>query len=221
MKKTLMTILAGTVLSSGFALAQDNVSSTSGGSSRRTSSGGFYLEPILSTSRSDSSLKTSQLPIITDDTSGKMESNGLGLKLGAHVGEIFLLGVDGRFSREKFNDSFYSSAEGDSYNYGPTVAVQTPLFGIRLLGTYVMGGEFNPGSGKDGWDLKFRNPRGTRVGAGIYVAAVSINLEYQDLTYDTTDVEAVPVAGGINPEETKVDFINRGYALSLSFPVEL
>jgi hypothetical protein len=181
--------------------------------------GGLFVEPILSVSREDSTIKTGQLPIVTDDTSGTMEGLGVGARVGGHISEILALGVDGRYSRMRFNDSFYEASEGDMYNIGPSVVLQTPIFGVRLLGTYIMAGQFNPGSGVQGLDAKFTDARGYRLGAGVHFAAVSVNVEYQNLRFNSTEIESFGSLG-IN-SAANVDFENDGYTLSLSFPVEL
>ncbi len=224
--KKLQFFAVATVLSLGLAqntFAQATDSSTMDNSTdtrdSRISKGGFFLEPMISMVRDESSIKTSQLPIITDDTSGTSQGYGLGLKLGGHVSEIVLLGVDARYTKQQMQDSFYNTADTDAYNWGPTIGVQTPLYGIRLLGTYVVGGESNPAAGVQGLDLKFREARGARVGLGVHVAAVGVSLEYQDLTYDTTDVESI---GSISTDQpTRVDSNTRGYGLNISFPIEL
>ena len=54
-------------------------------------------------------------------------------------------------------DSFYQTADADVYNYGPTLGVQMPFAGLRLMGTYVLGGAFDPAAGAYGIDLKFSN----------------------------------------------------------------
>jgi hypothetical protein len=185
----------------------------------KVSRGGLFIEPILSVSREDSTIKTGQLPIVTDDTSGTMEGFGVGLRAGVHVFEALAVGADARYSRMRFNDSFYESADGDMYNIGPSLVLQTPVFGIRVFGTYIMAGQFNPGSGVQGLDTKFTDAGGYRLGAGLHFAALSLNVEYQDLTFDNTDIESfgsLGVSGASN-----VDFSSQGYALSLSFPVEL
>ncbi len=224
-KLQLFAVVAAT-LSLGLTentLAQATDSSTMDSSSdsrdSRISKGGFFIEPMISMVRDESSIKTSQLPIITDDTSGTSEGYGLGLKLGGHISEIVLLGVDARYTKQRMKDSFYNAADTDAYNWGPTIGVQTPLYGIRVLGTYVVGGESNPAAGVQGLDLKFKEARGTRVGLGVHVAAVGISLEYQDLTYNSTDIESI--GSLLTDQPTKVDTVTRGYGLNLSFPVEL
>jgi hypothetical protein len=200
--------------------ATDNVSSTSNtGHDRVRSDGGLFLEPMLLGSQEDSNIKTSQLPLVSDDTSGTSNGLGVGLRFGGHVNEVFLLGLDARYSQMEMKDSFYSKANTQVYNIAPVVGMQTPYFGVRLLAGYVVAGENNPDAGVQGLNLKFKEANGWRVGAGIFVAAVSVNLEYQDLTYNTTEIESI---GALNVgNNSNVDANNRGYTLSLSFPVEL
>lgn len=186
---------------------------------RSLSPGGFLLEPMILATREDETIKTSQLPIVTDDTSGSSTGYGLGLRFGGHVSEVFFLGLDARYARARLSDSFYQTADANIYNLAPVVGVQTPYFGIRLLAGYVVAGENDPASGYRGLDLKFKEANGWRVGAGLYIAAVSLNLEYQDLTYNTTEIQSFG-AYTVN-NATSVDANNRGYALSVSFPVEM
>ncbi|MBL7543300.1 MAG: hypothetical protein JNL11_05760 [Bdellovibrionaceae bacterium] len=201
-------------------MSTDTVNTTSStDSSRVRSEGGLFIEPMLLTVQEDSTIKTSQLPIITDDTSGTSSGFGVGLRFGGHVSEVFLLGVDARYTKMRMSDSFYESADSNAYNIAPVVGVQTPYYGIRLLAGYVVAGENNPDAGVQGLNLKFTEATGWRVGAGIHIAAVSVNVEYQDLTYNATQVESL---GSLNVNNTtSVDANNRGYTVSLSFPVEL
>lgn len=51
------------------------------------------------------------------------------------------------------------------------------------------------------------------------IAAIGINLEYQDLKYNSTEVESVGSVA-LN-KDTSVDADTKGYSLSVSFPIEL
>jgi len=200
--------------------AQQHRSTTTTESDSKISKGGFYIEPLIFASQEDTSIKTSQLPIINSDTSGEAKGYGVGLRFGGHIYESFLLGVDARYSKLEMKDStFYSNTNADVYNIAPMIGLQTPLWGIRLTAGYVVAGESNPDSGNQGVDLKFKEAQGWRLGAGIHVAAVGINLEYQDLKYNKTEVESLgPVAVNDNLD---VDADTRGYSLAVSFPIEL
>lgn len=222
MKTTLKALtLAASLLMAGGAWAQTETGSSSAETSSpsRGSGGGLFIEPMITGESSDSTIKTSQLPFLTD-TSGKVEGAGLGLRLGGHVADVFFVAADARYSRPNFKDSSYSNASTAGYNYGLTVGGQTPFFGVRVWGTGVLGGEMDPAAADNGFDVKFRDARGYRVGGGVHFAAVAVNLEYQELTYGNTQVEGLPVVGGIN-EVSDVDFQQKGAILSLSFPVEL
>lgn len=186
----------------------------------RISKGGLFIEPMIFASQEDTTIRTSQLPIITDDTSGTQRSAGIGLRFGGHVSEIFMLGVDGRYARARMEDSSYQTADSNVYNIAPTIGLQTPLAGIKLMGSYVVAGENDPGSGAQGIDLKFKEATGWRVGAGVHVLAVAVNLEYQNLTYNKTEVQSLGSLTALNGDYN-FDAETAGYTLSVSFPVEL
>ncbi len=200
------------------AWAQDGTTTTTNTESSR-SNVGLFVEPILLYSRDDVTIKTSQLPIISDDTSGTSEAAGLGARLGFHLSEAIFLGADGRYSRTRMTDSSYGTAEGDSYSVGPTLGFQMPDIGVRIWGTALMLGGYDPKPGNQDFDVKFEDPRGFRAGVGFRIASVSVNLEYQDLTYDKTEVESFGLISGTASSD--VDFENKGFTGSISFPMEL
>ena len=180
--------------------------------------GGFYIEPGLFGSRNETSLKTSQL-LPAGNLNGKSDGVGLDLKIGGHINEMIFLAVDGRYERSRLSGSNYQSADSSIYNYGPTLGFQTPIWGMRLWGTYVLDGVNDPQSGANNVDFKFKNPYGWRGGIGFHIQSVSLNIEYEDLTYRTTEVQSIGNAAvGSN---TNVDFAQRGYLASLSFPISL
>jgi hypothetical protein len=200
--------------------AQERRSTTTTDTDSRVSKGGFFIEPLIFASQEDTSVNTSQLPIINSDTSGEARGYGVGLRFGGHVHEAVLLGLDARYAKLRMSDStFYDDVNADVYNIAPMVGLQTPLWGIRLMAGYVVAGENNPDAGNQGVDLKFKEAQGWRLGAGVHIAAVGVNLEYQDLKYNSTEVESLgPVAVNNN---TSVDADTKGYSLSVSFPIEL
>lgn len=182
-------------------------------------SGGLFVEPLLQYENTTSEIETSQLPLVSDDTSGTTKGFGLGARLGAHVGEVVFLAGDVRYTRADLSDSFYESASTTGHNYGVTLGAQTPFFGVRVWGTAVLGGELDPAAGISDLDLKFKEAKGHRVGAGIHFAAVAVNLEYQDLKYDRTEIES---AGTLTlNSDTQVDANQKGLILSVGFPIEL
>lgn len=201
--------------------SSDNYNTASSDSidSRTLSKGGFFIEPMIIATQEDTTIKTSQLPVINDDTSGTSNGYGVGLRIGGHVNEIVNLGLDARYSKTSLDDSFYRKADSNAYDIAPTIGIQTPYYGVRLLASYVVAGESDPNAGYQGLDLKFKEANGWRVGAGVFIAAVSLNLEYQDLTYNSTEIQSFGSRTVNNA--TSVDANNRGYTLSLSFPVEM
>lgn len=180
---------------------------------------GVALEPMITYSQQDASIKSSQLPILSDDTSAASQSYGLALKIGGHVYKSVSLGVDGRWARNRITDSAYGTASGDQYNVGPTLGVQMPWWGARLWGTYVALGEFNPETGRQQVDLRFEDSTGFRVGVGFHYGPVSLNVEYEDLNFDNTIFESFGQISAATP--SRVDFSSRGYIASLSFPLEM
>ncbi|HRO68424.1 MAG TPA: hypothetical protein PL182_12715 [Pseudobdellovibrionaceae bacterium] len=181
--------------------------------------GGLFVEPLLQYEDSKSEIKSSQLPLVTDDSSGTLKGPGLGLRLGGHVADIVFIAADARYMKTDLNDSFYEKAAATGYNYGVTLGAQTPLFGIRVWGTAVLGGELDPEAGVSDLDLKFKDAKGHRVGAGIHFAAVAVNLEYQDLKYDKTEIQSWGSLTANNT--TDVDSTQKGLILSVGFPIEL
>lgn len=181
--------------------------------------GGAYIEPYLTYEIDDVKTKTSQLPLVNNDTTGTSQGFGLGARLGVHVQEVVFVAADARYAQPQMDKSLYSNTKADQYNYGATLGVQTPLAGLRLWGTYVIGGRMNPDSGANGVDLRFDDLKGYRVGAGLYIKSLSVNLEYQKLAYDTTHVQSWGDVAVDTSFGTDTDI--EGYLLSLGFPFTL
>ncbi len=179
---------------------------------------GIFVEPFLTYTQSDSTIASDNFATSVDD-SAMTTGAGLGLRLGGHVSEIFFIGADARYARLRMSDSIYGNAEGDSFNIGPTAGMQFPYFGLRAWGTYVLAGQYDPNTGRQGLNAKFDEPTGWRVGAGIRFASVSINLEYQDLSYADTSLQTGSALG--TTAISDLDFDSEGYTASVSFPFEL
>lgn len=180
--------------------------------------GGLFVEPFISYERSDAKV---EYPSPLGSSDGEQNGFGAGARLGFHVYESLFIGLDGRFSRLDFedNDNDYV-ASGNSYNYGATAGLQIPTdIGLRVWGTYVLGGQVDPDKDNN-IDLKFKDGSGYRLGAGILLGTVSLNLEYQKITYDKTEVEEL---GSLDPNAESSDFKMKsdGYVVSVSFPISL
>lgn len=198
---------------------ETTVTETTDTTANRPVERGLFLEPMLTYTREESSIEATNTANFGGDQSADANGIGVGLRVGGHVGESFFLGLDGRYSRLELSDSAYGNAEGDSYNIGPVVGLQMPtLLGLRVWGTYVLAGEFDPETGNGGLNVRFEQPEGWRVGAGIKLASMSLNVEYQDLSFDRTDIQSL---GTVGTAATDVDFDLDGYTFSLSFPLEL
>lgn len=178
--------------------------------------GGLFLEPAVTYETSTAKI---DYPAPGVNSSGSLNGFGLGLRVGGHVWDTLFIAGDIRYSRPTYKDS---NSSGDmaatSINYAPVVGVQTPLLGIRVWGAYVLGGELTPEE-SNGFQVKFSDPKGYRVGAGIRFLMVSANLEYQSLKYDKTSLEkAGPFAPGTNLD-SKLQ--NDSYIVSVSFPLAM
>jgi len=219
--KTLITILALLGTSAAWSQTTTDSETTTSRTYSETSmepvrAGGFYLEPAIFGNSHETDLKASAAG---SDNTGTARGFGADLKLGGHINEMFFAGADGRYERSRLEDSAFGDADSNTYNWGPFVGVQAPFYGMRLWGTYVVDGIADPDSGAQGLDLKFKDPYGWRVGAGVRFAAVSVNLEYEDLTYRTTEVQSFGDIG--TGQNTNIDYGQRGVGLSLSFPIQL
>lgn len=190
---------------------------TTGATAFAQSAGGLFIEPGVTYERGETTI---DYPAPFSNSTG--EANGFGLmgRLGFHLQDIIILGLDARYAMPKFTDSSVSyDAEATSFNWGPFVGIQTPLLGIRVWGNYVAGGFLDPKSSGN-LDVKFEESTGYRVGAGIHWLMVSINLEYQNLKYNKAILESI---GGFNPGSTfdSVKPKNESWILSVSFPFEM
>ena len=118
-----------------------------------------------------------------------------------------------------FKDSSVNySADATQFNWGPVVGVQTPVFGIRVWGTYIAGGMLDP-KASGNFDVKLENATGYRVGAGMRWMMLSLNLEYQNLKYDKLNVENI--GGFTNGQFNDVKPKNESWIASVSFPFDL
>jgi hypothetical protein len=184
-------------------------------SSYAASGGGLFVEPFVTY---EAGSKTElDWPSPFQNSEGSSEGLGVGARIGGHVADIVFIAADLRYSKPQFKDSTNNMDVGaDQYNYGATVGVQTPFAGIRVWGSYILGSELNPQE-DNGVDAKFTDGKGYRVGAGIHLAMVSLNLEYQDLKYEKTTIENGGVFAGT---ELDTDLTNKSYILSVGFPFE-
>lgn len=180
-------------------------------------SGGLFVEPGLTYSMYDSSIN---YPAPFDDSSGEVRGIGLMARLGFHINEAIFVAGDARYSMPKFTDStndLDSKAKG--YDIGPSVGMQMPDIGLRIWGTYILASELDP-EASNGFDYKFTGGKGYRIGAGFRLAMVSLNLEWQKIKYDSTDIEQIGPLSGAGSTDS-ISFDGDGWIASVSFPLEL
>jgi hypothetical protein len=97
--------------------------------------------------------------------------------------------------------------------------MQMPNLGMRLWGSFILGGELNPDK-SGSFDIKFLKASGYRLGAGFRFLAVSLNLEYQELKYGQAKLEQLgPFASGALFDNVKLE--NKTWLASVSFPLQL
>lgn len=188
-----------------------------GASAQGSSLGGLFAEPAVTYELGDSSV---DYPAPFSNSSGDINGFGLGVRLGVHLNEVIFLGGDVRYSMPKFKDSTNDyDASAVSTNWGVVVGVQMPDIGLRIWGTYVLGGEIDPEKSNN-VDVKFAKATGYRVGGGFRVAMISLNLEYQDLNYDKATLQEL---GAFTPGSSfdDVELKNKSWIASVSFPLEL
>ena len=184
-----------------------------------TKSGGLFVEPMLTYERGEGEV---DYPSPVDSSSTDVDGFGVGARLGFHIHEAVFIGADGRYSMPTFKDSSINQdTDAKAYNYGPVIGFQTPGdLGIRVWANYVMGGELDPDKDQN-VDVKFKDAKGYRVGAGIKLGIASLNLEYQDLTYDETEVKEVGNTTFNNAATNNVKLDNQSWVVSVSFPIAL
>ena len=71
-----------------------------------------------------------------------------------------------------------------------------------------------------GFDVKFDDPTGPRIGAAFHLAAMSLDIEYQQLKYGSSTLER---AGNFsaNTRFDNVNLENNSWIVSLSFPLAM
>lgn len=181
------------------------------------SKGGLFVEPFVSYEMNETSIK---YPSFLSDSSGEANGFGIGARLGFHINEAFFVAIDGRYAMPDYKDSSVNySAKAVSTSLAPTVGLQMPDLGLRIWGSYVMGGELDPEE-SGGFDVKYTDNKGYRVGVGFRISSFSLNLEYQQTNYDGATLQKL---GSFAPGTTfeDVDHENKGWIASVSFPLEL
>lgn len=175
---------------------------------------GFFIEPMITYQNFKADIEYPNT--FLSDSSGDVKGTGFGLRLGGHVIDTVFLAADLRYSQPKYQDSNFE-ADAKESNYGVVLGLQMPIIGLRLWAGYVVDGVLDPKE-DNGVDLKFKEASGPRLGAGFHVAMFSINLEYQNLKYDSTELEKLGPFTDVNAQD-RIELTESGYVASVSFPI--
>lgn len=158
-------------------------------------------------------------PTPFSNSTGESNGLGLGLRLGFHLNEIFFLALDGRYATPQFKDSSVTYDEkANSSNWGPVVGLQMPTAGLRLWGSLIAGGTLDPAS-TGNFDVKFDEASGYRLGVGLHLFSLSLNLEYQDLKYGQARLQKLGPFSTTSDLDN-VDLESKSWIASVSFPLE-
>ncbi len=175
--------------------------------------GGFFVEPGL---RYDSITGDINLPAPFGNSNVDAQGLGVNARVGFHIFDVMFVAAEANYSQLSFEEDATSfSSDGSAYSFGPTVGFQTPWAGVRIWGTYIADGAFNPSS-DNGVEIDFEDQRGYKVGLGLRFAKFGASIEYQDTTYESVDVNNF---GGGNIGGLEMQ--NEAWIGSISFPISL
>lgn len=151
---------------------------------------GLFVEPAITYESGNNNITWPVVGNSTGDTKGP----GFDLKLGGHVADTLFLALDASYSKPGFTNSSVSyDASADKNLFGVVVGAQMPIVGLRLWGGYIFDGQMDPAA-SNGYDVKFTRAQGYKLGAGFRVLMVSLNVEYADVKYGNTSLQATPVS---------------------------
>ena len=179
--------------------------------------GGLFIEPMITYEQSKGEI---DYPAPFGKSDADSDGFGVGARVGFHVYKSLFIGADGRYSALEFKDEGSDNkTDAKAWNYGPMIGVQMPTaIALRVWGSYIMDGQVDPEK-KNGFDAKFEDGTGYRVGAGVKLGFASLNLEYQNITYDKTKIQSVGNFGTNSVSDTNLD--NSTWIASVSFPFSL
>lgn len=188
------------------------------GSAYAAEGAGLFVEPMLTWERGRGDVNF-PAPFNSADT--KIDGFGVGARVGFHVYESIFIAADGRYSMPTFKDNkLNQDVDAKAWNVGPTVGIQMPTpVGLRVWAGWIVAAELNPDKGQNVKE-RFESGQGYRVGAGIKLAMVSLNIEYQKIKYDNTRLEEVGVFT-TNTVRDNVELDNDSMVLSVSFPISI
>lgn len=180
--------------------------------------GGLFLEPALT--YQNGTLKLRYPAPLSAESNENIKGYGLGARIGGHFADILFAAADVRYSQPDYESSALGggTAKSQAVNYGATLGLQTPFFGIRVWNTFILDGFLNPEK-LNSVDVEYKGFNGYRIGGGVYIAVISLNLEYEEAKYKSTNVQSAgPFAPGTLDD---VNGTEKSLIFSLSFPLAL
>ncbi len=188
------------------------------GVAKAQSVGGVFVEPMITLEKGNGEV---DFPSPFNSSTTNIDGFGVGTRLGFHVFESIFLGVDGRYAMPEFKDSSLGQKiRARSWNYGPVLGLQMPTsLALRIWAGYIFDGQLDPDKDEN-VDEKFTDATGYRIGAGIKFSLISLNLEFQSLNYDKTEISEI---GIFNPgySTSNIDLNTSSWILSVSMPISL
>ncbi len=182
------------------------------------SMGGFFVEPMITLEKGNGEV---DFPSPFNSSTTNIDGFGVGTRLGFHVFESIFLGVDGRYAMPEFKDSSLGQKiQARSWNYGPVLGLQMPTsLALRFWAGYIFDGQLDPDKDEN-VDEKFTDATGYRIGAGIKFSFISLNLEFQSLNYDKSEINEI---GVFNPgySNSNIDLNTTSWILSASIPISI
>ena len=172
--------------------------------------GGLFVEPGV---QYESEYTSFNWPAPYSREDGTLRGFGVGAKIGMHVFDILFAGIDATASRPRYSDNNID-VYATELNAGAIVGAQMPVVGLRVWGEFIFASQLDPDV-KNGIDTKFSHGLGYKVGAGFQLFFVSLNLEYQDVTYTKEEINA-PIA-----VISHDDLNRRGFNIGVSFPMAM
>lgn len=173
---------------------------------------GLYLEPGITYQMTESNVNYSSG---LGNSSAINRGFGVVTRGGIHLYERFFVAADARYALLKYKDNANNfSVSATSWDISPVVGMQMADYGVRVYGGYILAGNLDA-DGVHGFDPKFEEATGWRVGAGLKVQQVSVNIEWQKIHYGKAQVTSA--SGG---QPTTIRYNPEGIVASVTFPIE-
>ena|SRR5665213_2934407 len=172
---------------------------------------GLFLEPGISYQLSNSN---SDYSGALRNSSASTKGFGVLARAGIHVYDRFFVAADARYAILNFTDNANNfSANASSWDIAPVVGLQMADSGARIFVGYVLAGNLDPQS-SNGIDPSYGNATGWRVGAGLKIQHISVNIEWQRLHYGTGKLS------GSGQSVSGLNYNPEALVASVTFPID-